>query len=416
MGSIKGKKLVFVGMSGGVDSSVAALLLKKEGYDVVGIFIRSFNIDGCQDKDAEDARRVAEHIGIPFYVWDFEKEYKERVVNYMIEGYRNGITPNPDVMCNKEIKFGLFFDRARKLGAEYVATGHYARLVSGVKSQVSRESKDYTTSASFSQKETSFYGLKVARDAQKDQSYFLWTLTQKQLRHCLFPIGDYEKPEVRRIAKEAGLPTAEKKDSQGICFIGKFTLSDFLKEYIPEKRGAVVTTNGELLGEHEGAYFYTIGQRHIGMKQVSGVRGSSFAKATADKQVSGNKEHKDRRPFYVAEKNLATNTLVVAEGNENPELFRKEIELRDVNFIRSLQFASGQLAVLARVRYRQPLAAARLSIQYPVSSIKYGKKDLMPNTKYAILNFDRPQKFVAPGQSAVFYTEEGEMLGGGVIV
>src|SRR5580704_3854182 len=212
-------KTVFVGMSGGVDSSVTTLLLKKQGYNVVGVFMRCYNLDGCAERDAEDARRVAEHIGIPFYVWDFEEEYKQRVVEYMIEGYRAGITPNPDVMCNKEIKFGLFLEKALAAGADFVATGHYVKIKKTLKGA----------------------GLFAARDTNKDQSYFLWTLTQKQLAHCLFPIGDYIKPEVRAIARRAGLPTAAKKDSQGICFLGNINLADFLKQSIPERRGALVT-------------------------------------------------------------------------------------------------------------------------------------------------------------------------------
>lgn len=185
-------------MSGGVDSSVTALLLKKRSYNVVGVFMRCYNIDGCAEQDAEDARRVAEHIGVPFYTWDFEEEYKQRVVQYMIEGYRSGITPNPDIMCNREIKFGLFLEKALAMGADYVATGHYVKI----------------------KKTTHGFALFAADDGNKDQSYFLWTLTQKQLAHCLFPIGEYVKPKVREMARKAGLPTAEKKDSQGICFFG----------------------------------------------------------------------------------------------------------------------------------------------------------------------------------------------------
>jgi tRNA-specific 2-thiouridylase len=350
---------VFVGMSGGVDSSVTALLLKDRGYDVVGVFMRCYNIDGCAERDAEDARRVAEHIGIPFYVWDFEEAYKHRVVKYMVEGYRRGITPNPDVMCNREIKFGLFLEKALATGADYVATGHYVKLVV----------------------DAGRYSLFQADDSNKDQSYFLWTLTQKQLAHCLFPIGDYAKPQVRAMARTAGLPTAEKKDSQGICFLGQVTIADFLKAYIPEKRGALVTTTGENIGEHFGAEFYTIGQRHINAN-------FKFPKA-------GNRE---RQPLYIASKDAQTNTVVLAEGAENKALYRKEVELAGMNFINST-LESGE--VLARVRYRQPLSRAILS--------------RLDNGKYK-LAFAAPQKFVAAGQSAVFYSDQGEMLGGGVII
>lgn len=345
---------VFAAMSGGVDSSVAALLLKKAGYDVTGVFMRCYNLDGCAEGDAEDARRVSAHLNIPFYVFDFEEEYKQKVVDYMIEGYRQGITPNPDVMCNKEIKFGLFLKKALELGADYVATGHYVRI----------------------KKLITHYSLLTAKDLNKDQSYFLWTLTQNQLKYCLFPIGDYLKSEVREIARQAGLPTAEKKDSQGICFLGKVTLADFLKNYIPEKKGVVLTTAGEKLGEHRGAWFYTIGQRHLGVAS--------------------------RQPVYVAEKDVKSNTVVVAEGEYSPSLYRKEIELTNVNLINpSLLFTQNSLPVLARVRYRQPFAPAVL----------YKLK-----TKNYKLVFGSPVKFVAAGQSAVFYSKEGEMLGGGVIL
>lgn len=343
---------VFVGMSGGVDSSVAAALLKKQGYDVLGIHLKCYNVDGCAEQDAEDARRAAETLQIPFYTFDFEKEYKERVVRYMVEGYRDGITPNPDVMCNKEIKFGLFLEKALRMGADYVATGHYVRI----------------------KKSGTAYSLYQAKDANKDQSYFLWTLTQKQLRHCLFPIGDYVKPDVRKIARKFGLPNAEKKDSQGICFLGQVTLTDFLSEYIPQKKGIIVNTSGEIVGEHKGAAFYTIGQRHgLGVAHT--------------------------KPYYVAEKDVKENAILVAEGEDNPLLYKKEIALVNINLVNSKLAVSG-LEVRARVRYRQPLAPATLAIK--------GKR--------GAVTFSKPQKFVAIGQSAVFYKKNGEMIGGGVIV
>ncbi|HUZ92577.1 MAG TPA: tRNA 2-thiouridine(34) synthase MnmA [Candidatus Paceibacterota bacterium] len=353
---------VFVGMSGGVDSSVTALLLRDAGHEVVGVFMRCYNVDGCEDRDAEDARRVAEHLQIPFYVWDFENEYKERVVRYLIDGYARGETPNPDVMCNREIKFGLFFEKARALGADFVATGHYVRLEPAAERNLKIEN----------------WKLKIAKDKNKDQSYFLWTLGQAQLAHCLFPIGDYLKSEVREIARRAGLPTAEKKDSQGICFLGQVAIGDFLKEYIPAKRGDVVTVAGKKIGEHDGAHAYTIGQRHgIG--------------------IGGGK------PYYVVDKNVRKNLLTVVEGGEDDALYKKEVELTGVNAINPLPANSHELAgkaeVFARVRYRQPLRKAMIIINE--SRIK--------------LIFDEPVKFVAPGQSAVFYSEEGEMLGGGII-
>ncbi len=361
---LKKNKKVFVMMSGGVDSSVAALLLKNRGYDMVGVFMKCFNLDGCAEKDAEDARRVAEKLNIPFYVWDFEKEYKKEVVEYMVEGYKQGITPNPDVMCNREIKFGLFLEKALAMGANYVASGHYVKL----------KTKNLKTKK-----------LYISKDKNKDQSYFLWTLTQKQLKHCLFPIGDYLKSEVREIARKAGLPTAGKKDSQGICFLGKVTLDEFLEQYIPKKRGVVLNVFGEKLGEHKGAHFYTIGQRHVNMTN----RKTQIANSA---------------PIYVAEKNVKTNTLVMVENDKNPALYKKEIELIGMNFINplipSLIRANGRIDVLTRVRYRQPLFLATL---YKLKANSYK------------LIFNEPVKFIASGQSAVFYSEIGEMIGGGII-
>ncbi len=406
----KKKKRVFVGMSGGVDSSVAALLLKKEGYDVTGVFINGFNVDGCSEKDAEDARRTADHIGIPFYVLDAREDYFDHVVQYMIEGYKNGITPNPDVMCNKEIKFGVFLDKALKLGADYIATGHYIRLLSP---DVFAQSVSGATPKSYSSQKhpttdsdmvsVSDYRLSTAKDKNKDQSYFLWTLTQEQLKHCLFPIGKYTKPEIRKIAENAGLPTAEKKDSQGVCFLGKVKLPDFLKEYIEPKKGDVLDTDGNKIGEHEGIQFYTIGQRHLNIH---------------NNQSSPNikKQKTNQRPYYVVNKDIRTNRLVVADGDDNPALFKHEVMLTGVHFIGSdlseiknlTRLPDGQkLKILCRVRYRQPLVNAAL----------FGMKD----GSYKI-EFAEPVKFIAPGQSAVFYSENAdengnhEMLGGGVIL
>lgn len=425
------RKRVFVGMSGGVDSSVTAYLLKKQGYNVTGVFINGYNMDGCSARDAEEARRAAEHIGIPFYTLDLREEYFENVVQYMIDGYRSGLTPNPDVMCNRRIKFGIFLDKALKLGADYIATGHHARLRR--KSEIPNSKSETTPKSKNSKLKTQLsiinYQLLTARDLNKDQSYFLWTLTQEQLKHCLFPIGDYTKTEVREIAKKAELPNAERKDSQGICFLGKVKLPDFLKEYIKPKMGDVLDTDGNKVGEHDGAQFYTIGQRHISVKFK--IRNSKYEKG-------------NRKPYYVVEKDIKRNILIVAEGDDNPALFRHEVKLCDVNFISSPQFitrltrqpflirankkiAGDGINVLARVRYRQPLARAILTI---IDNRQATSKD--KNMSHASLNisltFDQPVKFVAPGQSAVFYQksdslmdsglkcEDFEMLGGGVIV
>ena len=366
-------------MSGGVDSSVAAALLKRRGLAVTGIYIKCYNLDGCAERDAEDARRVAEQLGIPFYVFDLEKEYKERVVQYMVDEYLSGRTPNPDVMCNKEIKFGLFLKRALELGADYVATGHYLRL------KASTNNESITNKRIFVNSQKIRYSLMTAKDQNKDQSYFLWTLTQNKLKHCLFPIGDYTKPQVRAMAQKWDLVTADKKDSQGICFLGKVTLADFLKQYIPEKKGLVLNVAGQSIGQHRGSHFYTIGQRH-------GLGLGGF-----------------REPLYVADKNIKTNTVVVAERKDNPAFYQREIELKDVNFINistsqvnisTSQVHKLRVPVLARVRYRQPLAPATLNF-----------------TTYDVVKliFEKPQKFVAPGQSVVFYSKDGELLGGGII-
>jgi len=409
---------VFVALSGGVDSSVAALLLKKQGYDVTGVFMRCYNVDGCAERDAEDARRVAQKLGIPFYVWDFEDEYKKRVVDYMVDGYRRGITPNPDVMCNKEIKFGLFFDKAMEVGADYVATGHYVRRepqFSIINDQFSNNVEPAENFEIENSLKNENCKLKIAKDANKDQSYFLWTLTPDKLRRCLFPIGDYLKSEVRQMAREAGLPTAEKKDSQGICFLGQVKLEDFLKQYIPEKSGDVLLTTSasthstgsgrasseyKKIGEHRGAQFYTLGQRE-GVGNV--------------KHQKGMHSH---APLYVAEKDVLANIVVVAKGSDNPALYRKNIQLTGVNFfdpshsnvLENIRMRIFGLKVLARVRYRQPLAQARL--------VKNAK---LKDEGYELV-FDKPVKFVAPGQSAVIYSAESkgmpagkQVLGGGVI-
>lgn len=397
-------KTVFVAMSGGVDSSVAAALLKKQGFDAVGVFMRCWSADSCLTKDLEDVQKVADVLKIPFYVFDFEKEYKNKVIDYMINGYRQGITPNPDVMCNKEIKFGMFLKKALAMGADYIATGHYIKLTSryipigtgrplapaasgDLRSRSNGSRKNSADQARWNsescrtehterfQDTGGLYFLFQAKDQNKDQSYFLWTLTQEQLRYCLFPIGDYTKPQVRDLAKKFKLPNADKKDSQGICFLGKVSLDEFLGNYLPKKRGAVLTTAGEKIGEHKGSYFYTIGQRH-GL----GLSGAE--------------------PYYIADKDLENNVIKVAAGSENPSLYKKEIELVDVNFISPQSTVIKQLQVLARVRYRQPLTKAYFIL----------------NDSYFKLIFDEPIKFVAPGQSAVFYKKDGEMIGGGVIL
>jgi tRNA-specific 2-thiouridylase len=377
------KKKVFVALSGGVDSSVAALLLKKaanpveffkltgrpaprglRGMDVYAGFIRGYNIDGCQDRDLEDARSVAQHLGIPFYVFDLEEEYKRRVVDYLLEGYRKGITPNPDVVCNSQIKFGLFYEKAREAGADYVASGHYARV-------------KHPLFTFRSQCSTRVF---AGTDADKDQSYFLWQVPRERFERILFPLGKLTKKQVRTIAWDAKLPTAEKKDSQGVCFLGKFRFDEFLKEHIKPKKGDIVDTTGRKVGEHDGVWFYTIGQGH-GLTNTAGRR------------------------FYVVRKDVKRNRLIVAyEGDAM--LRQKEVSLTNLNFLDAgfeRRFARGDvLSVLARVRYRQPLFEATLQ--------KSGDGK-------ALLVADREEKlFPASGQSAVFYSKKEQMLGGGIIV
>jgi len=352
-------------MSGGVDSSVAAFLLREQGtYDVIGAFIKGYNMDGCQDREAEDARRVAEHLGIPFYVIDLEEEYKQFVVEYLVNGYRNGITPNPDVMCNKEIKFGVFLQKALALGADYVATGHYARSATYNLQPITDNKKQETT-----------YSLQKGIDGNKDQSYFLWTLTQEQLRHCLFPIGAYEKPKIREIAAAAGLPTAQKKDSQGICFLGKISLREFLEQYLPKRKGDIVTVDGVKVGEHEGVWFYTIGQRH-GLHVGGGPA------------------------YFVVKKDVASNVITVSHDDHLLEQACADIGLVELNFMGMCAIAPPKsIPVMVRIRYRQPLFAATL----------------VADGEAYRLQFDEPQRFVAVGQSAVFYDADGVVIGGGVM-
>ena len=358
---------VFVGLSGGVDSSVSAALLKEQGYQVTGVFLKcwssefaGFSAEGgsasgggewdCPwERDQADAQAVAEKLGIPFRSLNLEQEYWQNVSKPMIDGYAKGLTPNPDVLCNKEIKFGLFLEYALAQGADFIATGHYVR-----KSQNNE--------------------LLRGSDPNKDQSYFLWMLTKEQVAHSLFPIGEYKKSEVRSLAKKFNLPTAEKPDSQGICFVGNITIREFLKHYIKEKPGEVLTTQGKIVGKHEGAAFYTKGQR----KGV-GVYGAGT-------------------PYYVARKDMTTNTVVVVPPSDIEELYQKEASIKGINWLSGDQ-PKLPFKCLCRIRYRQELQNCT------VTEIKDG---------IAYLKFDKPQKAVTEGQSVVFYMDD-LVIGGGIL-
>jgi tRNA-specific 2-thiouridylase len=390
----KGKRVV-VGLSGGVDSSVAAYLLKEQGYEVIGMFMKNWH-DGSVTiskecpwlDDSNDAMIVAQHLGIPFQAIDLSKEYKERIVDYMFAEYQRGRTPNPDVLCNREIKFDIFLNAAIKIGADFVATGHYTR-----KAQSEKNGKIV-------------YHLLSGGDPNKDQSYFLCQLTQSQLAKSLFPIGELLKPQVRDIARRINLVTADKKDSQGLCFVGKVHLPDFLQQRLEAKKGKVIAvpstsevfTNGnepdelrnmsaayhlspevgEIIGEHNGAHYYTIGQR-------KGLN------------LGGNE-----KPLFVIGTDTTENIIYTGLGDDHPGLYRKGLFIAkdDVHWVRDdLTMHAGETRTYqARVRYRQGLVACTLNQQ--------------AEGLYVI--FDTPQRSITPGQFAAWYDGE-ELIGSGVI-
>lgn len=362
------KTKICVALSGGVDSSVAAYILKKKGYDVFGIFARGYNVDGCQDREAHDARRVAQELKIPFYVLDFENEYYDRIVRYLLDGYAQGITPNPDVLCNSEIKFGLLYDAAIQLGADAVASGHYARV-------------ERASGIGIAKHKIPRYYVRAGKDTNKDQSYFLWRVPRERFSRILFPIGGLKKTRVRAIARKAGLFTATKKDSQGICFLGKFSFVDFLKKHIPHTTGDVLDTKGRKVGTHDGAVLYTLGQRH-GFNNSMG------------------------REVFVVRRDVQNNILIVApEGDDllYTDSFRAtQLNFLDTDFEQKLRDGK-KLIVFARVRYRQPLFKAEVSLNGNMLTV------LVPNKN------DQYKLFPTEGQSAVFYNKRGIVLGGGVI-
>lgn len=384
---------IIVGLSGGVDSSVAAYLLKEQGYDVEAMFMQNWHdITGTLHGECEweeeklVAEMVAKKIGIPFHFVDLSDDYRKQVVDYMFSEYAAGRTPNPDVLCNSKIKFASFLKKVEELGGDFVATGHYCK-----KETVEVDGKP-------------IYRILAGDDPNKDQSYFLCQLSQEQLAKAMFPIGHLTKPQVREIARQAGLPSAEKKDSQGICFVGKVDLPVFLQQYLKQKEGNVVEifkddyamihsrefkddftpisylpTDGKVIGKHIGVQYYTIGQRH-GLN-IGGHQGSIFIIAT----------------------DIATNTIYVGEGKDHPGLYRKGLKVNasEVHWIRPdhRMEIGEERKYLVRIRYRQPLQKCTLMM----------KEDGM----YFL--FDSPQRGVTPGQFAVWYSEDGEMLGSGPI-
>jgi tRNA-specific 2-thiouridylase len=377
------KTKILVTMSGGVDSSLAAALLVKQGYDVTGAFMVNYdeNIDNasCWRSDYQDALRVAAKLGIQLLRLDFTKEYKKMVLDYMYRGYKAGRTPNPDILCNKYIKFGAWLDKAKKMGFDYLATGHYAKI---------KKNKNRLI-------------LIQAKDKNKDQTYFLHQLNQEQLENTLFPIGGYLKSEVRQLANEFNLPTANKEESMGICFVGEVKMKDFLQKKIKVKKGDIITSDGQIIGKHDGLAFYTIGQR-IGFfchsersdraKRQSEVEESlnlkrSFAVAKDDKNKS----------LFVVNKNIKKNQLIISHEND-PLLYQKEAVIKDINWIAGRE-PDFPLKCNVRLRHRQPLQVCVVE--------DVADRDLL-------VKFNKLQRAITPGQFAVFYKNQ-ECLGGGVI-
>jgi tRNA-uridine 2-sulfurtransferase len=371
---IKDKKIL-VAMSGGVDSSVTAALLKQQGYDVTGVFMINWpanaeamadeadTVEPCTwEKDQTDARKVAAKLGIKLFTWNFSKEYKEYVFKYFIEALEQGLTPNPDTICNKYIKFGAFLDRAKQMGFETIATGHYSQIK---KSKIKNQKYAYQ--------------LLAGRDVTKDQSYFLYELTQAQLKHVIFPLGKLKKKKIREMAKKFDLPVWDKKDSYGICYIGERNMPEFLSQFIKPKPGCIIDQTGKIIGQHQGLYNYTLGQR-----QGIGVGGVG--------------------PFFVVKKDYQNNNLIVTNNSQDENLFTREMLVSNINWIEEQN--KKDFNCLVRIRHLKKLEPARLEVL---------------NKNLVKIIFNQPQKAVTPGQVAVFYQVIGlfkrdyEVLGGGII-
>ena len=352
---------VIVGMSGGVDSSVSALLLKQQGYQVEGLFMKNWDEDDGTEyctaaTDLLDAAAVCQKLDIHLHTANFARQYWDNVFEHFLEEYKQGRTPNPDILCNREIKFKVFLDYADNLGADFIATGHYTQT---------RQNADTTQ-------------LCKGLDANKDQSYFLHAVGEHEFARTLFPIGGMEKPKVREIAEQHGLVTHNKKDSTGICFIGERRFKDFLQNYLPAQPGDIVTEQGDIIGQHQGLMYHTIGQR-----QGLGIGGVTGAKEEA---------------WYVAQKNLEDNTLLVVQGGQHPLLFANALTVQNIHWINPIAQENG-FRCMAKTRYRQPDQACHLI------TLENGQTRV---------HFDTPQRAITPGQSVVFYDDD-VCLGGGVI-
>lgn len=362
-----GQTKVIVGMSGGVDSSVTALLLQQQGYDVEGLYMKNWDEDDGTDyctarEDMADAQAVADTLGIPLHSANFAAEYWDNVFEYFLQEYKAGRTPNPDILCNREIKFKVFLDYARILGADFIATGHYVRR---------KDVNDHT------------YLLK-GLDSNKDQSYFLHAVDEQAFRRTLFPIGEMDKPAVRAIAEQHGLITAKKKDSTGICFIGERRFKDFLEQYLPAQPGDIESAEGEIIGQHHGLMYHTLGQR-----QGLGIGGLKNA---------------DDKPWYVAGKDLPRNVLIAVQGGDHPLLFTDALSVSDLHWINGepenmyRDAENTEFYCTAKTRYRQPDQACQVT----------------KNQDGYVIQFTEPQRAVTPGQSVVLYQHD-ICLGGGVI-